>query len=68
MKYFVLFKLRENQTKHAYSVVTDEILATIPPEIILAKKELGADINSDELSKESFKILVEELGGTWYGD
>lgn len=37
---FVVFKKQEGELVNAYSLVTDEILATIPEEIIHAKKEV----------------------------
>ena len=65
MKYFVLFKLQKGQIKHAYSIVTPDILKTIPEEIIQAKKEIE-DIEIP--TKDQLKAWVEELGGNWYGN
>ena len=65
MKYFVLFKLQKGQIKHAYSVVTAEMLKTIPEDIIEAKKEIP-DIEIP--TKDQLKAWVIELGGNWYGN
>ena len=65
MKYFVLFKRQKDQPTDAFSVVTPEILKTIPKKIIAAKKEIE-DIEIP--TKEMLKGWVTELGGTWYGD
>ena len=64
-KYFVLFHRQENQTKHAYSIVSADILKTMPKDIIKAKKEVD---NKEIYTKEECKNLVLELGGVWYGD
>jgi CO dehydrogenase/acetyl-CoA synthase alpha subunit len=65
MKYFVLFRRQEGQLTHAYSLVSKEILETIPKDIIKKVKEVG-DVGI--ATKEQLKEWVEELGGVWYGN
>lgn len=65
MKYFVLFKRQKNQKKHAFSLVSEETLKTIPKKIIKGKKKVG---DVEILPKETLKELTLSLGGNWYGD
>lgn len=64
-KYIVVFKLQLLQEKHAFSVVDDKVLKTIPKNIIFATKEIP---NKEIYTKEELKSWVEELGGIWYGN
>lgn len=65
MKYFVLFKRQKDQEKHAYSIVTEDILETIPLGIIEKTKEIP---DKEIYTKEECRIWVEELGGIWYAN
>ena len=48
MKIFVVFKKQPGELNNAYSLVDSEILATIPQNIIHAKKEVEDKLYSTE--------------------
>ena len=56
MKKFVIFKKQKGELTNAYSLVTPEILATIPKDIILRV----IDVKDDLYTKDSFEKLVKE--------
>ena len=57
MKTFVVFKKQTGEITNSYSLVDDEILASIPPDIIHAKKQV-----EDKLyTKEEYEQLRDSL-------
>ena len=56
MKKFVIFKKQQGEITNAYSVVTPEILATIPVDII----QKTIDIEDKLYSKEELEKLLKE--------
>ena len=56
MKKFVIFKKQQGEITNAYSVVTSEILATIPVDII----QKVVDVEDKLYSKEELEKLLKE--------
>lgn len=57
MKTFVVFKMQPGEFKNAYSLVDSEILKTISPDLIHAKKEVPNKL----YSTQELEALRDEL-------